>query len=169
MLLEVPLRTTKKLWNSALLYRFVFYTEQRGGNTLYILKCTSVLTYLGSYVFVCRSVRKVNSVWGGKKKENRERERERSIKLGSLPTAPLAVYILKQHKDISEQSSHHASHPQRPIICFSFLTTQFSISSHFKTKHNNSHEEVSALLCKTARNTVVFWDVIIKKCWRWNK
>lgn len=167
MLLEVPLRTTDRVWNSAPLYRFVFYTEQRGGNTLYILKCTSVLTYLGSYVFVCRSVRKVNSVWGEKKKENTERER--NIKLGSLPTAPPAVYILKQHKDISEQSSHHASHPQRPIICYSFLATQLSISSHFKTKHNNSCEEVSALLCKAARNAFVFWDVIIKKCWRWNK
>lgn len=60
-----------------------------------------------------------------------------NIKLASLPAKLPAVHILKQHKDATEQSSHHASTPPRPIIPFPPL----SISSHFQTKRSKRRED----------------------------
>lgn len=93
-----------------------------------------------------RSVNKVNSVRGGGGNRGRERASEVCVwggvgglsQLGSLPTAPPAVYILKRRHEISEQSSHHAPRPPGPIIRFSSLAAQLSISSRFSKQSTRS-------------------------------
>lgn len=88
------------------------------------------------HLFV-RSINKVNCVWGEGITEG-GRSGGGLSQLGLLPTAPLAVYILKQRHDISEQSSHHAPHPLGPIIRFSFLAAQLSISSRFSKQSTSN-------------------------------
>lgn len=111
----------------------------------------------GSWEFVSGSVIKVKCVWRG------------NVKLGSLPAAPLAVCVLKQHKDISEHSSDHVSHPLRPIICFFRLkhaTLNFPLSLKEKqtNKQNKRYRGNEQIQMSGTSELLLFLSVTSKGC-----
>lgn len=172
------LRTTDRGYEKLLSGIALFFPPHRAAGRRYFIHIKVYFSRDISGYFVLlfvRSVNKVNSVRGGG--GNRGRERASEVwggwgvsQLGSLPTAPPAVYILKRRHEISEQSSHHAPRPPGPIIRFSSLAAQLSISSRFSKQSTRSlHAGTWARCLCVAAAAAAFSNAAINRCWRRNK